>query len=116
MYPSLEVLLGGAIGFVLSTCHSVVDHVCALMLLAKQTIFFLATFLGDPFIKGDDLPLGRVAWFSAALRSFTNCFGWVGSLDAPQGFKLPDTLWYHGSTEPILILSVPSDHPEDVAG
>jgi hypothetical protein len=55
VYPSLEVLLGGAIGFVLSTCHSVVDHVCALMLLAKQTIFFLATFLGDPFIKGDDL-------------------------------------------------------------
>ena len=37
-------------------------------------------------------------------------------LGAFQDFKeLPDTLWYCGSIELVLVLTVPRKHPEDVA-
>jgi hypothetical protein len=66
----IEVLLWGAVGFVLLAFWSVVGHVCAPMLLAKQTMVFPSTSLGNLFIKGDHLPLGNVTWFSAALGPF----------------------------------------------
>ena len=82
------------------------------MLLAKQTMVFPLTSLGNPFIKGDHLPLGNVTWFSAALEPFMIFVSQKGFLDAFEGFvELP---WYCGSTELVLVLSVPRNHHEDV--
>jgi len=56
--------------------------------------------LGNPFVKGDHLPLGRVDWFSAALGPFMILVSRKDFLEAFQGFKeLSDTLWYCGFTE-----------------
>jgi hypothetical protein len=111
----IEVFLLGATGFVLPSVRSVVGHVSVPMLLAKQTMFFFATSLGNPFIKGYHFTLGRVAWFSATLRPFMILIGQKGFFDAFQGFKeFPDTLWDCGSIELILVMTSPRDHPEDV--
>ena len=60
----------------------------------------LSTSLGDPFMKRYRLPLGRVAWFCAALGPFTILVSWKGFLEEFHGFKeLPDTLWACGPTE-----------------
>ena len=90
-------------------------HVCTPVLLAKQIIFFSAISLENPFIKGDHLPLGREAWFSAILGPYAIFVGWIGFSNAFQCFKeLPNALWYRGSTELMLVLSVLRNHSEDV--
>jgi hypothetical protein len=47
----------------------------------------LMMYLGNLFIKGYHLPLGRVAWFSVALGSFMVLVYPKGFLDVLQGYK-----------------------------
>ncbi len=42
----------------------------------------LAMFLGNPFTKGDHLPLGEVSPLSSVLGPIYNLVGWVGFLNA----------------------------------
>ena len=49
----IEGLLWVTVGLVLPAVQSIVGGVCAPMLFTKRTMLLLATFLGNPFIKGD---------------------------------------------------------------
>ncbi len=53
----IEVLLWGSIGIVILAVQSVVGGMCVPMLFTKQAMLLPVMFLGDPFIKGDHLPL-----------------------------------------------------------
>ena len=57
------------------------------MLFAKRAMLLPATFLGDPFIKGDHLPLRGVARLGCSLWSISDLIGWEGSFDAFKGFQ-----------------------------
>ena len=92
---------------------------CAMLLCTAQALsmfeVMLLMSLIDKMLSSIVIFL-RVAWFSAIFRPFMNCVGQVGSLNALWGFKeLPDTLWYCGFIELVLVLSIPVDHHEDVA-
>jgi hypothetical protein len=87
------------------------------MFLAERAIFLGTASLRDSFNKGDHLPFGCVTRFGGILGPFSNIIGQIGFLDAFNKFdKFPDTLRYQSSTELVLVLPVPRNHPEDVAG
>ena len=72
----IEVLLWGPIGIVRPAVQSIVCSVCAPMLLTKQAMLLQAMLLGNPFIKGDHLPLRGVARLGCSLWPISNLIGW----------------------------------------
>ncbi len=53
----IEGLLWDTIGLVLLAVQSIVGGMCAPILFTMQAMLLPAMFLGNPFIKGDHLPL-----------------------------------------------------------
>ena len=83
----LEIFLLGSIGIILPAVRSIVGGMCTPMLFTKQAMLLPATFLGDPFIKGDHLPLRGVTRLGCSLHPISNLIGWEGLFDAFKGFK-----------------------------
>ena len=83
----IQVLLWGSIGIVLSAVQSIVGRMCTPMLFTKQAMLLPVTFLGNPFIKGDHLPLRGVARLRSSLGPISDLIGLEGLFNAFKGFK-----------------------------
>ncbi len=83
----IEGLLWVTVGLVLPAVQSIVGGVCAPMLFTKQTMLLPAMFLGNPFIKGDHLPLRGVTRLGSCLMPISNRIDGEGFFDAFKGFQ-----------------------------
>ena len=83
----IEGLLWVIVGLVLPAVCSIVGGVCTPMLFTKRAILLPATFLGNPFNKGDHLPLRGVVRLGSRLMPISNLIGEEGSFDALKGFQ-----------------------------
>ena len=83
----IEGLLWVTIGPVLLAVWSVVAGVCTPMLFTKRAILLPVTFLGNHFIKGDNLALRGVIRLGSSLMPISNIIGGEGSFHALKGFQ-----------------------------